>query len=218
MKMAEVLLPYTTDLFNSLPDLHTASTNFASKGGITLVNDIFKAIIEKYHLEGKLGVGLLHRHFDLSGVEKLVEFNNISMPWANQDAEDNYSGGKILPNAWAVRGNRLVPYEFYYSPLGRESHFDFAAIHLFLHEFMQAIATFSFQDTVALRLFPHKGFRGALELTEGRANINLSPEQVPENGWEDATETMWFFEPEYVKKKWMCRCKPYSGHMHLHGN
>jgi len=94
--MAEVLQSYSTHAFNTLPELHPAQDSFTSKGGKHLVDEVFKPMIEKHKLEAKLGVGLLHRHFDLEGSEKLVEFNNISLPW-NSDREDSHNGGKILP-------------------------------------------------------------------------------------------------------------------------
>jgi hypothetical protein len=213
--MAAVLQPYSTDAFNTLPDLHTAQESFVSKNGMDLVDNLYKPMIEKYQLEAKLGVGLLHRHFDLEGSEKLVEFNNISLPWQNHNGDD-YSGGKIVPNAWAVSGNKLLPYEFYYSPLGRDSPFDFDATSKFLSEFMQATSELGLEHTLCLRLFPHVGFTGALELTEGRANINLSPDQVTEHDWDNTTETMWFFEPEYMRQKRVCRCSGPTVHMHFH--
>jgi hypothetical protein len=72
--MAKLLQPYSTHAFNTLPELHTAQDSFTSKGGKNLVDEVFKPMIEKHKLEAKLGVGLLHRHFDLEGSEKLVEF------------------------------------------------------------------------------------------------------------------------------------------------
>ena len=174
--MAEVLQPYSPDLFNTLPDLPTAQESFISKGGADLVNNLLKPMIEKSELEGKLGVSLLHRHFDLEDSEKLVEFNNISLPWKNHGNEN--SGGRILPSAWAVRKGRLTPYEYYYSPLGRDSAFDFHPVESFVHQFVQAIGESNLERTIGLRLFPGTGFTGALELTEGRANINLLPDQV----------------------------------------
>lgn len=172
-----LLQPYSMDMFNTLPDLHTAHESFVSNGGTEVINGLFKPMIEKYALQARLGVGLLHRHFDLEDCEKLVEFNNISFPWKIQNGDD-YSGGKILPTAWAVTGDKLLPYEFYFSPLGRDSPFNFEATKPFLSDFMQAIAKLGLEKTICLRLFPHVGFTGALEITEGRANINLSPDQV----------------------------------------
>lgn len=95
--MAEVLQSYNAEVFNTLPDLPTAEESFVSKGGPDLLDNVLKPMIERYQLESKFGVGLLHRHFELEDSEKLVEFNNISLPW-NSDSDD-HSGGKILPSA-----------------------------------------------------------------------------------------------------------------------
>jgi hypothetical protein len=175
--MAVVMQCYSTLLFNTFLDLHTVKERFESKGGMDLVNGIFKPIIERHQLEAKLGVGLLHRHFELGGNEKLVEFNNISLPWSAQ-AGDNHSGGKIIPNAWAICDGKILPYEFYFSPLGQDRPFDFDKATAFLADFIQVIEEKGLDKVIAIRLFPHEGFSGALELTEGRANINLSPDQV----------------------------------------
>ncbi len=142
-KMAQVLQPYRADVFNTLPDLPTAEKNFASGGGPDLVDKVLKPMMERYQLKSKLGVGLLHRHFELQDSEKLVEFNNISLPWNSNG--DEHSGGKILPSAWAVKDGSLTPYEFYYSPLGRDSHFNFDTAEPFVRQFIQAIRKSKFE-------------------------------------------------------------------------
>ena len=98
--MAGPLHAYSSDMFNELPDLPMAEESFVSKGGTDLVDKILRPIIEKYQLQGKFVVGLLQRHFELDGSEKLVEFNNISLPW--KVTSDEYSGGGIVPSAWAI--------------------------------------------------------------------------------------------------------------------
>lgn len=120
-EMAEVLQPYNTDVFNTLPDVPTAEESFVSKGGPDLVDKVLTPMIDRYQLESKFGVGRLHRHFELENSEKLVDFNNIRLPW-NSNGKD-HSGGKILSSAWAVKDDGLTPYEFYYSPLGRDTPF-----------------------------------------------------------------------------------------------
>jgi hypothetical protein len=65
------------------------------------------------------------RILHLKSDRRLLPINNISLPW-NSDREDSHNGGKILPNAWAVRNGGLLPYEFYFSPLGRDSGFDWS--------------------------------------------------------------------------------------------
>ncbi|CAL5866788.1 uncharacterized protein PFLUO_LOCUS998, partial [Penicillium psychrofluorescens] len=136
--MADIEETYTTRTFNSLPDLHHAQDSFISKGGPDLVNNVLRPLIVQHKLESALGIGLLHRHFDLSGEEKLVEFNNISTPWKHQQGY-NHTGGQILPCAWMIDGNSLVPYEFYFSPLRRDTRIDFGVMTLFLEEFIRCI-------------------------------------------------------------------------------
>ncbi|KAE8367094.1 hypothetical protein BDV27DRAFT_124462 [Aspergillus caelatus] len=109
--MVDIEKPYSISAFNSLPDLYHAQEGFKTNGGPELVNNVLRPLIVQHGLESTLGVGLLHRHFDLSDKEKLVEFNNVSTPWKNQQG-DKHSGGRILPCAWMIDGNGFVPYEF----------------------------------------------------------------------------------------------------------
>ena len=83
-----------------------------------------------------------------------------------------------MPNAWTIRSGRLVPYEFYFSTLGHDRSFDFDAVSAFLTDFLQLIDGSGLERCNSLRLFPHKGFTSALECTNRRANINLTPNQV----------------------------------------
>jgi hypothetical protein len=175
--MAEVQEAYSTHLYNSIPDLHDARDSFTAKGGADSVNSVFKPLILKHQLEAVLGVGLLHRHFDLRDNEKLVEFNNISIPWRHQQGDD-HTGGKLLPSAWLIKEGRLIPYEFYFSPLGLDNGVDLTKFALFLCEFIESVKALELDKTMALRVFPQVNFTGALEITEGRANINLTPDQV----------------------------------------
>lgn len=85
--MAWVEKNYTTNAFNSLPDLHHAQDNFVSNRGPDIVATLLRPLIVKHQLEARLGVGLLHRHFDLLDEEMLVEFNNISTPWKHQQGQ-----------------------------------------------------------------------------------------------------------------------------------
>lgn len=142
-----------------------------------MVDNIFKPLILRHNLEGVFGIGLLHRHFELNGREKLVEFNNIAIPWQHQTDEDEHSGGRILPCAWTVVGDKLTPYEFYFEPLRRQS-FDYDMVEAFLAEFLETLMATGLERTLCLRLFPGEGYVGGLEITEGRANVNFLPHEV----------------------------------------
>jgi hypothetical protein len=175
--MADVMSAYYPESFQNIPDLHRATEKFTREGGTTFIEVVLKPLILKYKLEAVFGIGLLHRHFDLDATEKLVEFNNISTPWRHQQ-DDIHSGGKIMSNGWMIEGEQLMLYEFYFSPLGRDGAVEFTKLAPFVSEFCNSIKRAGFEDVLALRLFPHLGFEGGLEITEGRANINLTPDQV----------------------------------------
>ena len=81
--MSMALDPYSVDVFNTLPDLQSAQADLLAHGGKEMVYRHFKPLIKKYMLQENIGIGLLHRHFELNDDEKLVEFNSISMPWEN---------------------------------------------------------------------------------------------------------------------------------------
>lgn len=40
--------------------------------------------------------------------------------------------------------------------------------------------------------------------------------KVPKDGWEGSTETMWFFDPRWIKEKRACMCKDMAGNSHMH--
>ena len=176
--MAEALQPFNVDLFNMINSLDSAKQAFKAKEGKKLVAEVFHKLLSKYHLESRLGVGLLHRHFDLAENEKLVEFNNVSVPWENVRTDD-YAGGKVLPSAWLVEDEKLMPYEFYFSPCGKDAPFSFTGLEEFLEELVTTIKEEGLEKMLALRMFPHyKDFTGNLEMTTGRAMINLAPGEV----------------------------------------
>lgn len=202
-----------------------------------MIERIFKPLILRHKLECVFGIGLLHRHFKLYGGEKLIEFDDkLALPVELGDVEDEFPGGKILPSGWAVVDGKLEPYEFYFEPLaGKE--LDYNRVGAFLTEYLEIVKAMGLEKTLCLRLFPGEGYVGGLEITIGRTNWNLSPDEVcyrwflspltqavhslslkvPEGGWEGATETMWFFDPRWIKEKRACFCQDMRGNTHLHG-
>ena len=119
MATAQILEPYDVHRFNTIPLLHDVSTSFQAKNGTEFVEKVFKPLVLKHKLESQLGIGLLHRHFDLEGFEKLVEFNNISSPWAIK--AENHMRGKVLPCSWLINSGKLMPYEFFFAPGASEA-------------------------------------------------------------------------------------------------
>lgn len=175
--MAFLIAPYSTGHFNQIPELRSSHKSLLSRGGTRMIERIFKPLILHHKLERVFGVGLLHRHFDLYGREKLVEFDNLAFPLDLQYDNDGPPGGKILPCGWAVVDGKLTPYEFYFEPLvGKELDYD--KLGAFLVEYLETVKTMGLERTLCLRLFPGEGYVGGLEITVGRSNWNLLPHEV----------------------------------------
>jgi hypothetical protein len=78
--------------------------------GVDFVNDVVKPLITKYQLESSLGVILL-RHTHLEEGERMVEYNNVSMPSLSTSL-DHPGEGAIKAVSWLVKDDdKLVPYE-----------------------------------------------------------------------------------------------------------
>ncbi|MCJ1359067.1 MAG: hypothetical protein MMC33_009067 [Icmadophila ericetorum] len=109
---------------------------------------------------------------------------------------DNHTGDRLIPYAWLLKDGKFMLYEFLFSPLGKDQAVDLAMLKAFLDEYATTVVKVGLEGVAALRLFPHAGYAGRLELTEGRANINFTPDQFSAAGAADPMETQWFFDPE----------------------
>lgn len=59
-----------------------------------------------------LAICLIHRHFDLSPTEKLVENGAVSCPWEYSQHDTDVVGGAVVPRSWTFRDGQLFPFEF----------------------------------------------------------------------------------------------------------
>ena len=178
--MTDIEKPYSVHLFNQLPGIEESHTTFESKNGLDFINSVIKPMIAKYSLEEVLGVTLLHNHFDLREGERMVEVNNISVPWG-PSADDELMGGSIRPAAWLIdEDGKLMPYEFSFSAVEPKIATDLNSnnVKSFAKDFVEAVKAEKLEKVVGIRVFPYPGFQGGLEFTKGRANIVLSPGQV----------------------------------------
>ncbi|UKZ93230.1 uncharacterized protein TrAFT101_008151 [Trichoderma asperellum] len=96
---------YSPSVYDSLPSLHAASDTFEQLHELFLKHEVYN----------ELAICLLHRHFDLSPSEKLVELGAISSPWEDSQNRPNVFGGSIVPRSWAFRQGSLFPFEFGYN-------------------------------------------------------------------------------------------------------
>ncbi|KAK4092158.1 hypothetical protein PCL_04055 [Purpureocillium lilacinum] len=126
-------------------------------------------------MEYKFGLSLLHRHFDIGEEERMVEYRGTSSPWS---ACLSMTGPAIRAINWAVADDGTFrPFEFEYSPDDRDSIEPSNPENAKFADAFKALL----HDEHAAGLFgicahPGLGFKGRVEITEGRTNINLSPE------------------------------------------
>jgi hypothetical protein len=95
--------------------LADAQDTFAAKDGEAFVNSFFIPLAKKNGLEEKVGLGLLHHHFDLEGRREAGGMP-ISPRFPFQD-------GEILPPSWPIQEGRFIPYEPYSAPLNSRPTF-----------------------------------------------------------------------------------------------
>ena len=77
MAAAQILQTYDMNHFNIIPYLHDISKSFQVKSGPYFVEKAFGPTVLKHKFESQMGIGLLHRHFDLKGFKN---FSNSASP------------------------------------------------------------------------------------------------------------------------------------------
>lgn len=172
------VLPYNPSSYNMLPQLHDAEQNFHSAGADSLVpNEIRQCFIDN-KMDTTFGLALLHRHFDLADNERLVEYNGTSTPWDLSDRPSTTS--HLKPTVWGLTSEGLLqPYEFAFAPrmtnpvdITKDEHKDF------VRKLSSLLKERKAEGLFGLCPYPGDDWKSVVEVTEGRTNINLKPEDV----------------------------------------
>jgi hypothetical protein len=175
---------YKSDNLNSLPTLETSYNTFRAQDGLNLLGSTFQDLVDRHGLVGKLGLILLHRHFNLARGEALVDTNGVITPWNLTDASPSpdgcYSkhGGLVKPRAWYLSSAKeITPYEFYFCPPHSVTEsFDTSPLDLitqaFIDDFASVLQKHGLQRHVGICLL-RSPLRNQVETTEGRANITF---------------------------------------------
>lgn len=72
---------YSVEHFQGLPTLEAARAKFIALRGDELVRTVFRDFFLEHGMEYKFGLSMLHRHFNLSPGEMLVDYGGTSVPW-----------------------------------------------------------------------------------------------------------------------------------------
>jgi hypothetical protein len=128
-------------------------------------------------MDRTFGLILLHRHFDLDANERLVDYGGTSVPWRLSK-----TSGNIRASCWLLSVDGAIrPYEFCYASSRDEvTEPDLANMdqQAFFSAFKKLLGKYNAEDLWGLCRYPGDDFPGRVEVTEGRANINLKPEDV----------------------------------------
>ncbi|KAF8537070.1 hypothetical protein BDD12DRAFT_746249 [Trichophaea hybrida] len=155
------LRPYDAGVYNSLPDFSDVAQAFKTRKGKFFIRTV-REIFLRHNVEASLGIGLVHRHFDLSAEERLVQDGNTSTPWTTE----KFTQSHIIPSAWVFHNGALYPYEFEVVSEGTQAP-DLPAA--FLEELLAHLKANQYEQTLGINTYD--GGPAYEEHTEGRKNI-----------------------------------------------
>lgn len=155
---------YDPKVYSSLLDFSEVAQAFRARKGKYFIRTV-RELYLRHNVEECLGVGLVHRHFDLDADERLVQEGNKSAPWKTERANKAH----VVPSAWAFRHGALYPYEFEVAS-GKTKAPELPPA--FVAELYMLLLENGYQETLGINTF--HGGPTQQEHTEGRTNI-LTP-------------------------------------------
>lgn len=168
------LTQYDPLAFNKLPTISQAGQDFDAINGDDLISTEFRELFQRHKMDRKFGLCLLHNHFPLEEHERLVEYRGTCVPWKLGKMTRT-----LQPSAWMISPDDAIqPYEFHFEPTGAEPDLQNPSVQAFLDELTSYLNKHSVRRLFGLCTYPGDDFKGRLEITEGRANINLQPGDV----------------------------------------
>ncbi|RXW16080.1 hypothetical protein EST38_g9774 [Candolleomyces aberdarensis] len=194
-------LVYTPSTYDTLPSLHHAASEYERRNVSHILDTSIRPLFLDSNLYEKYGISLLHKHFSMDPTERLVEFHNTSTPWSigegNTDATLRHHDGFIVPRTFTFKDDESpdaglpMPYEFEFT---YDEPKAFTETEMaFFKAFAALLVAYKLQDILGICLLTDANNDFPLEITEGRANIMIKGDSVPED---QVTEAVWVFSPE----------------------
>ncbi|MCJ1460775.1 hypothetical protein MMC28_011157 [Mycoblastus sanguinarius] len=186
--MAIPILPYSVEVYNSLPELATAKEEL----DIVHTSDILFTNIGqgflKHHVETTLGLVLLHNHFLLEQNEKLVSVGPVAVPWNTQSGAKELD--EVQVSSWCFTERGLRPYEFCHGapPMTLKAEFQ-----PFVDEIGAILTRFNLTGLLGICSLTEGTINGGVktEFTSGRANVTIPFDLAPNEG--GSIDAMWEF-------------------------
>ena len=170
-----VVLPPSSDHFNSLPDIIQSDHVFKKRCTPEVLGEICQTF-RKYQVQDVFGLALLHQHFEIQQNEQLVTFGNVAVP-----IKSSLEGLSVAASRWAFSGDKLIPYEF----TAWAENIDMDTHAAFLVEMSQALRSSGLAHNLGLcsaGSIAGKDSEPTVEFTSGRANVTLPFDRDPQEG------------------------------------
>ena len=146
----------------------------------------------------KFELALLHRHYNISPNEKVVELGPVSSPWDVADRGEEIPGGSVLPRSWRVYDGELKPLEFKFIPkrdMATQQQTTFPKA--FVKELIQLLFEAGLDDILGIQLIDKEREKSEVELMEvtyGRSSLMI-PAVPREDLLTEAFAASWCFVP-----------------------
>ncbi|KAK2758697.1 hypothetical protein FQN54_003387 [Arachnomyces sp. PD_36] len=206
--------------YDSLPSLPDARDAMIEKKGRDFIDGPLRKFFYEQGVQDKLGVRLLHRHFDMNPNERLVEVRKTSFPiqvGASAEPVIPWHAGNIVPQTYRFVGNSLVPCEFAWEE-GQYPTGDLGLGEQFTGQLNQLLEEHDMKDLLGVcRRTPEDTSHLSMEVTHGRVNVMVPQEEAaPEH-----VEAFWAYNQDGLEKA-ACVVVCYSGaggsHDSMHAN
>ncbi|PUU77178.1 hypothetical protein B9Z19DRAFT_1128629 [Tuber borchii] len=186
--------PYQPEVFAQLHNIDEAYRRLEEKTVSKEMLGEVRSLFIRYGVHRTLGIMVLHKHFDMTPEEKLVEFGNVSTPWLVPEANgDSVFGGKVVPRSWAFSSGHLYPIEFGFNPPTVENFPKMSFDQDFVVGLYGLLVGLGIGDLVGLTMLREDihDMPYGIEKTVGRVSITLpiTPETEPTQ----AVESVWTF-------------------------
>ena len=211
---ALLVLPYDPSLHRTLDEPRVQLDRLEAVDYPTIIGKL-RALLESHDLKDTVGLALIHRHFEQSDCERLVEvFENGKSLTSPCEVLEN----RIVPHTWTFRTNngvvQLYPVEFLAVEHANESFFAASTALLanqqFLLEFNEILSSAGLSEVLGVTVHHRDSIRDPNspqlhERSSGRTRTSILAPSIGEGI--GAIPTTWdfrFCRPDACGDRWQC--------------
>ncbi|OAA58321.1 hypothetical protein ISF_06860 [Cordyceps fumosorosea ARSEF 2679] len=166
---------YSTDAYNSLPNVASAAAAYRACHGDLLTRQLMPDLFRRHAVQANLGLALLHRHHHHTGAPPLGAGESMTALSGTKSPAPRQLG---VPAVWRldVADGHVIPVEFSLEAAPVDWGGD--RLQAFVKEFAAVLREHSAEAHFGLCLYPGDGYPGHIEVEDGRDTVGLSPEEV----------------------------------------